>query len=252
MSSTKRAPHTAPGTAERIRDAAISLFAAHGFTRTTVRQIAAAAEVSPGLVIHHFGSKAQLREACDDHVFEALTDIKREHATASPMLVGELLTAGPMRSYVEYLLASLLDPSAQGQRFFDHYVQVVEEMVEQGFAGYTFRPMPDRRAQSTMIAMLALAPVLLEPRIRHALGTEDLQGSMARLVPVLFDLYRDGLLDSLPEGHPGHDTAAGPAGEAGTDPAAGPGPRATPGSPHDPPGEDAPPPPAPHEGKTPS
>ena len=44
----------------RIRDAAIECFARQGFA-VSVRAIAAHAGVSPGLVIHHFGSKAGLR-----------------------------------------------------------------------------------------------------------------------------------------------------------------------------------------------
>lgn len=217
MGSTRRAPHTAPETASRIQDVAISEFAARGFSVTTVRQIAAAAGVSPGLVIHHFGSKAGLRAACDEYVFEALTESKRENANRSPLIVAEILSHGPMRTNAEYLLKSLLDPSEQGQRFFDHYVETIEQIVEDGFAGYTLRKGEDRRAQATVIAMLALAPMLLEPRARHALGTEDLHGSMSRLTPYLFDLYQHGLIESLPEGQ------------------TGPGPRATPGSQHDPP-----------------
>src|SRR3712207_8086528 len=45
----------------RIRDAAIRRFAVDGFG-TSVRAIAADAGVSPGLVIHHFGSKEQRSE----------------------------------------------------------------------------------------------------------------------------------------------------------------------------------------------
>lgn len=198
----KRAPNTAPETAARIRDAAISAFAEHGFTATTIRAIATAAGVSPGLVIHHFGSKGGLRSACDDHVFEALTETKRENADRSPLTVAEMLRHGPMRTMAEYLIRSLLDPSDQGQRFFDHYVESVEEIIDEGFAGYTFRKSDDPRAQSTMIAMLALAPMLLEPRARHALGTEDLPGSMARIAPQLFDLYFHGFIESMPDGTP--------------------------------------------------
>ncbi|WP_129657963.1 TetR/AcrR family transcriptional regulator [Rothia halotolerans] len=227
MSSTSRAPHTAPETAERIRDTAITEFAARGFSSTTVRGIAAAASVSPGLVIHHFGSKAKLRAACDDHVFETLTDIKRENPQAPPSLLAELLTEGPMRTYVEYFLKSMLDPSGQGQRFFDHYVAVLEQIIGEGFAGYAFRQAEDRRAQSTAIAVLALSPMLLEPRVRHALGTEDLAGSLARLAPCLLDLYRHGFITSEPDRQdlstpsaaPGgrHDAPpAGPEGEAST------------------------------------
>ncbi len=45
----------------RIRDAALAQFAEYGFDRATVRGIAGAAGVSPGLVRHHFGSKNGLR-----------------------------------------------------------------------------------------------------------------------------------------------------------------------------------------------
>ena len=53
----------------RIRDAAIELFGSRGFD-VGVRAIAEAAGVSPGLVIHHFGSKDGLRKACDDYIAE--------------------------------------------------------------------------------------------------------------------------------------------------------------------------------------
>jgi TetR/AcrR family transcriptional regulator, regulator of cefoperazone and chloramphenicol sensitivity len=56
----------------KIRDAAFRLFADEGYRGTSIRDVARAAGVSPGLVQHHFGSKAGLREACDAHVAETL------------------------------------------------------------------------------------------------------------------------------------------------------------------------------------
>jgi AcrR family transcriptional regulator len=52
----------APGmtTREAIRSAATRLFRERGFARTTVRQIAAAADADPALVIRHFRSKELL------------------------------------------------------------------------------------------------------------------------------------------------------------------------------------------------
>lgn len=221
MCSAPHAPHTAPETAARIRDAAIAEFAEHGFTRTTVRRIASRTGVSPGLVIHHFGSKAGLRAACDDHVFEALTAAKLENAGRPPSTVAHMLGDGPMRTNAEYLLRSLLDPSEQGQRFFDHYVETIEQIIEEGFGGYTFRRSEDPRAQATAVAMLSLAPLAFEPRARRALGTDDLATSMERLTPYLADLYQHGIVESTPEDR--HS----------------PGARATPGSQHDPPTEAA-------------
>ncbi len=55
--------------AARIRDAAIEQFGDQGFG-VGLRSIAEAAGVSAALVIHHFGSKDGLRQACDDFVAE--------------------------------------------------------------------------------------------------------------------------------------------------------------------------------------
>ncbi|MGV9558313.1 TetR/AcrR family transcriptional regulator [Streptomyces sp. NPDC003522] len=51
---------SAATTREAIRSAATRLFQQRGFARTTVRQIAAAAETDPALVIRHFKSKEML------------------------------------------------------------------------------------------------------------------------------------------------------------------------------------------------
>jgi len=75
-----------------------------------------------------------------------------------------------------------------------------------------------------VLAILGLAPLLLESRVRHALGTTDLPSSMARLTPYLSQVYQQGIFERTPA------------------------PSATPGSPHDPPAGDpdpaSPPPPA--------
>ncbi|MGW6906976.1 helix-turn-helix domain-containing protein [Streptomyces sp. NPDC054940] len=58
-----------------IRDEALRLFADRGPESVTGRQIAEAAGVSSGLVVHHFGSKGGLRREVDEYVlavFEAM------------------------------------------------------------------------------------------------------------------------------------------------------------------------------------
>jgi AcrR family transcriptional regulator len=47
-------------TETRILDAATQGFLAAGYERTTIRSVAAAAGVDPGLVMHYFGSKQEL------------------------------------------------------------------------------------------------------------------------------------------------------------------------------------------------
>jgi AcrR family transcriptional regulator len=84
-----------------IRDEALRLFAAHGPDAVTVRQIAAAAGVSPALVVHHFGSKEGLREAVDQHLRRLLLadgaagrQLFRRLYQMSTALMGSLVRAG--------------------------------------------------------------------------------------------------------------------------------------------------------------
>jgi len=56
-------PESHGGSRAAIRTAAVELFAEHGYAQVTVRQIAARAGVSPGLVIKLMGSKADLYSA---------------------------------------------------------------------------------------------------------------------------------------------------------------------------------------------
>jgi AcrR family transcriptional regulator len=183
-----------------ILEAAVAEFADRGFGAATVRGIARAAGVSPGLVLHHYGSRDGLRQACDDHVFDTLTEAKRANAAGGTAALPVMLASPRMRVYVHYLVASLVDPSDHGQRFFDHYVDTIEGILDEGFAGYTFREAQgeaagDRRARACAVALLGLAPAMLHQRIGSVLGTPDMADTFARLAPQLFDIYRNGLIE---------------------------------------------------------
>src|ERR1700747_963951 len=56
----------------RIRTAALDLFANKGAASTTIREVASAAGVTHGLVVHHFTNKEGLRRAVRQHVIESL------------------------------------------------------------------------------------------------------------------------------------------------------------------------------------
>ena len=88
-----------------IRDEALRLFAARGPDAVTVRQIAAAAGVSPGLVLHHFGSKAGLREAVDQHVL-GLFDLMLGELTGEA--VPDLYDPGASGSLAEAIAGHLV------------------------------------------------------------------------------------------------------------------------------------------------
>ena len=56
--------------AARVRNAALRLFAERGLAGTPLREVAAAAGVTTGVVQHHFATKAGLRDAVNAYVAE--------------------------------------------------------------------------------------------------------------------------------------------------------------------------------------
>jgi AcrR family transcriptional regulator len=104
----------------RIRDAALEQFGVHGFDAATIRGIAEAAGVSPGLVQHHFRSKEALRRACD----EAVLDLVHRKLAATqtgeitnPSFLAALYSAAPR--FVRYLARAVADGTPAGAELFD-------------------------------------------------------------------------------------------------------------------------------------
>jgi AcrR family transcriptional regulator len=91
---------------ERILGAAEDLFATHGFAKTTVDEIAAAAGVSKGLVYDHYASKEALLDAVWERLVEAWTEAVRATKFADGSIadsIGEVL-----RVSLEYVHANPL------------------------------------------------------------------------------------------------------------------------------------------------
>jgi AcrR family transcriptional regulator len=60
MNKSRGRPRGNPATKDRISSVAYDLFLEHGYRGTTVRKVAAAAEVDSALISYHFGSKQGL------------------------------------------------------------------------------------------------------------------------------------------------------------------------------------------------
>lgn len=172
-----------------IRDAAMRLFAEPGGDRATVRDIAAAAGVSPALVIRHFGSMDGLRAAVDEHVATQiagfLAGIDADPSTAvDPDQTGALadsatqvLAANP--SLPRYVLRSIADGGERGTALVSMLVQssvsTWEGMVDAGVV----EPGPDPRAQAALVAILDLAVLALREPLASAMGDDPLTGDGA-------------------------------------------------------------------------
>jgi AcrR family transcriptional regulator len=194
---------SAPAAAEdltaraRIRDAAIAAVAQEG-SRVTVRAVAAAAGVSPGLVLHHFGSKDGLRAACDAHVLAEIRRAKTE--TLVRPRPGELLAQlAVMDGYAPiagYLVQSLQTGGDLAVRFLDSLVADSEAWLQEAVEAGAVRPSRDPAARARYLVHLGLGSLLVHLRTRPP--GEDL-GVALRVygeqftLPAL-ELYTEGLL----------------------------------------------------------
>lgn len=175
-----------------IRDRALALFAAQGPDAVTIREIAAAAGVSPGLVVHHYGSKQSLRDAVNEHVTH-LFDEMFASITADPApLAGggaraaasfaELMTAylpadSPVPAYLRRLL---LSGDTAGRELFRRWFSLSAEMTEQLVAAGVLRPAADIGVRTAFLVINDLAVLLLRDHLTDALGIDPLSPNGAR------------------------------------------------------------------------
>ncbi len=117
-------PRTA--TKDRILDAAERLFAEHGYDRTSLRALTAAAEVNLAAVHYHFGSKEGLYRAVferrvDPINRERLAQLDRAEAAAGAEPV-------PLRTLLEAFLGPPFALSAREDAGFRRFLQIVARM----------------------------------------------------------------------------------------------------------------------------
>lgn len=157
----------------RIRDAALARFGADGVSGTSVRAVATDAGVSAALVLHHFGSKDGLRQACDDYVLEAINAGDGADASA---LADLLQAATPVR---RYLARALLDGTAAATALFTEIVDRTEEWLATGEAEGWVRPTADARARAVTYVSWLLAPLVLGDQVGRLLGGDPAETATA-------------------------------------------------------------------------
>lgn len=166
-------------TTARIRDAAITCFADTGVAGTSIRTIAAAAGVSPGLVIHHFGSKAALRSACDEYVDRTLMTRKDEAISSGepvdPLGMLRELRDGP--PVTRYLARTLGDGSAPVARLVDAMVADALEVTRHGVEAGIVNPAPDEEARVAILTIWSLGALVLHEHLTRILG-EDITADL--------------------------------------------------------------------------
>lgn len=95
---TRSARADSAATRESILEASVKLFSENGYSNTSLRAIADAANVNLAAANYHFGSKAQLLEAAFEHCIapinnERMRRLRRLQASSSPPSVEALVRA---------------------------------------------------------------------------------------------------------------------------------------------------------------
>lgn len=175
-------------TVARIRDAAIACFADAGVAATSVRTVASRAGVSPGLVMHHFGSKDRLRVACDQHV-AALVRESKEKAAADGT---GLDPAARIRAYDEgvpllrYLARTLVDGSPHVAELVDDMVRDAVAYTEQAVDSGLMVPSEDPAGRAAVLTLWSLGALVMHEHVDRVLGadlTGGARGMQAYAVP---------------------------------------------------------------------
>jgi AcrR family transcriptional regulator len=185
-------------TRARIRDAAIVRFGREGFG-ASIRAVAGDAGVSPGLVIHHFGSKDGLRLACDEYVLRVTREAKtRSIVTGGPGdIVAELVAIQEYAPVAAYLVQALMSGGELARTLLDQAIANAEAYLAEGVEAGRLRPSRDPAARARFLAYTGAGAFLLYVR-QHAPPDGDLgavleayAGEMS--VPAL-EVYTEGLL----------------------------------------------------------
>jgi len=175
--------------AARIRDAAIEQFGQHGFG-VGLRAIADAAGVSAALVIHHFGSKDGLRNACDEFVAEEIRSSKSEAIQSNDPAtwLGQLAEIEAFAPLVAYLVRSMQSGGDLATMMWHRMIDNAYEYMEEGVRAGTIKPSRDPQARAKYLAITSGGGLLLYLQMHE--NPTDLRA-------VLHDYARDMVLPAL-------------------------------------------------------
>lgn len=172
----------------RLLLVAMRLFATRGFDGVSVRDIAADAEVSPGLIKHHFGSKEGLRDAVDEYFLrrssaafeQAIEAVEAMDADAFAEYERSWLTryANEWPDFVAYLRRAILEASPWGHRLFRNYFESIRRTTDRWDVAGRVAADTDRLWMPLLYSFLVLGPLVLDPHIKQMLGRSTYEPDM--------------------------------------------------------------------------
>lgn len=196
-----------------IRETAMRLTAQRGWDGVSIRDIAAAAQVSSSLVVHHYRTKAGLREAVDRRVVEALTELLEQLSLADSDngansddsansdngdLMAMSMAAAFHRRFgdgavLDYIRRLLVDGGPTAAELFDALFAATERVLVAMEDRGVLTPSEDRAARAAFLLVNDLAVVLLRSELTRVLGVDPLgRSGLQRWGRTVMDVYLHG------------------------------------------------------------
>jgi TetR/AcrR family transcriptional regulator, regulator of cefoperazone and chloramphenicol sensitivity len=198
MRSATAADLTAPA---RIRDTALRLFARHGVAGTSLRAVAREADVSPALVVHHFGTKQGLCAAVDEavvrHFVERLSSVPLEgpellHRRGEAL--ADLIREEPL--LCDYMSRALAEGTATSADLFHRLFAAARADAALVAAG-AIRAGTDPEWRALQQLILVVGPLILRPLVERELGTSlYAPESVDRWMAANVDLLERGIYET--------------------------------------------------------
>lgn len=156
----------------RIRNAALDLYAQHGEDRTSMRDVAAAAGVTLGLVQHHFKTKVGLRAAVDqlvvDYFAQALAEVSTDGSARQVAAVRDEAVARMLRDnppVMNYIRRAVLEPSEDRIQLLELLIELTRgEVAALRGSGLASTARPDS-TQIIAVLVRQLGELLLAPLV---------------------------------------------------------------------------------------
>jgi AcrR family transcriptional regulator len=173
-------------TREDIADAAVHCFAREGFG-ASLRTVAAEAGVSAALIVHHFGSKQGLLEACDARVLgvadEKLRLMNNEGLASATAWVIEVMQQGDVPAYIA---RALVDGGDAGKRLFTSFVDVTEKALLE-------LDLAEARMTAALLVTHSLGTMVLSEHIAEATGMQPYGDGLLSFAAANLALYQGAL-----------------------------------------------------------
>lgn len=175
----------------RIRDAALLEFAEKGFKGATMKCIADHAGVSVGLVQHHFGTKDNLRQACDDAVIEVFRRRTTDAVATGEITDPDFMTSlyGVSTPLIRYLARAAAEGGPAAAAVLDALTAGAEDFLNTTWPQRF--PPGSQRARDAAAVMCAMhtGVIMLHDHLARQMGTDLTGADATRTGLAMADLY---------------------------------------------------------------